>query len=775
MALYSADGDNANFPFLQGETPETRAKSRRRMSRILALVLLLVVLSALAVATLALFWSTEQALNHEIAKERRLVSSYLAVYRNSLANEVERIAVSDKAYDAIIADKTRLFLDQDLTPTMNNRGDRDVFIILDGARKPIYTFRQDLPWHADIFSQQLGYQLQGVFDDLDRAAKRRDEQLYVPGPLRSKAPDAITIKDILKLDDGFGLATVSAIIPSTRREDAAPVLAGYLVWVRLLDTRALKDFSDSTGLQQIAIGEAPEIGVTQVAGLPLTDRNGRIISHVTWRTSASSGTIFTRAAPYLLGTFLVIIAATLLLLRRSIGLTDELLGNEAQATHAALHDALTGLPNRTYFSWSALKLLRRTRMNDQLSALVYLDLDHFKQINDSLGHSVGDEVIKEVARRLRRTCQREDLVARVSGDEFLLLIFGRSSKDQFDELLQAIEHAISEEIEVEGQKIFTTASLGLTICPEHGNELQELMRRADIALYSAKNNGRGRYSEFHLEMENSVIMSKQLEEEIKKALGRGEFVNYYQPIMDGAGENIVGAEALIRWNHPRRGLIAPASFLPVAEGTQLINLIGEWVLDNAIQDALDLPGGKMCVNISPSQLGLPDFPQLIKSLCEKYKVDPAVLELEVTEEILMNYTESTGKILNDLQEMGVSIALDDFGTGFSNLNYLRKHRFNKIKIDRTFLSDIENDKDAREIVRSLINLGQSIGMAVCIEGVETAEQYHVLKDMGAEILQGFLFSKPVPLAKFKLWHEDYSAPHTLYPQEHEPRRATVEA
>ncbi|WP_068085522.1 bifunctional diguanylate cyclase/phosphodiesterase [Polycladidibacter stylochi] len=773
MSVQGSTSDAVASVILRGHSPEKLSSSRRRMSRMIAFILLLVVLSALIIASLALFWSTEQAMQYEIAKERRLVSSYLQVYRNSLANEVERIAVSDKAYNAITSRKAQIFLDEDLTPTASNRGDRDVFIILNNEMKPIYTYRQDLPWHNKVFETQLGLQLKQTLANLKAAAKQRRKQANVPGPLRAKSPDPITIRDVVHLDNGYGLATVSAIIPSTRISKGKDFIGGYLIWVRLLDTRAIDAFEASTGLKHITIGKKPEIGERQFASIPLYGSSGQEVAHVTWQTSAASGTIYSRAAPYLLGAFLVILLATLLLLRRSIRLTDELVVNEAEATHAALHDALSGLPNRTYFTLSASRALRRSRMQNLQSGLIYLDLDQFKQINDSLGHTVGDNVILQVATRLRRTIPRTDLVSRISGDEFLILINQRKSTDEILETCQLIANAVAEAIQLDGHRILTTASMGVALSPEHGADLSDLLRRADIALYEAKKAGRNRFVIFRESMEERVLMSRQMEEEIKRALKKSEFVNYYQPIMDGTGKKAIAAEALIRWNHPKQGLMPPGAFLPVAEGTPLIKEIGEWVLETAIQDAAFLPDVTMCVNVSPSQLGHPEFPSLVQRLLDKHSLPPSRLELEVTEEILLNYSESTGEILNEIQKLGVKIALDDFGTGFSNLNYLRKHRFNKIKIDRTFIEDIENEKDAREIVRSLIQLGQSIGMEVCIEGVEKANQYNVLKGMRAEILQGFLFSKPVPLAKFKLWQDDYDVEHALNPKERDVKLETA--
>ncbi len=720
----------------------------------MALLILSVVAAALAVGYLAFYWSTQRALDFEVEKEIRLVQSNLKVFRNGLANEAERIAISNKAYASVLSGESNILLDEDLTPTPSIRGDRDIFVLLNREMKPLLTYRRDLPWHSEVFEDQLHNQLHDTMKELATQANTTQMKFRVPEPLRSHAPLALSMRDIVMVDGTIGLVTVAAITPSTEPPEGMPAVAGYLLWVRSLDIRSIRSFEDSTGLSEMFITiDKPQTDFQRVS-LPLLRRNGETIANLSWKTTAASGTIFTSSSPYFLGTIAAILLMTVLILLRYIKMTDRILQNEADATHAALHDALSGLPNRTWFEIFAANVLWRDRQKQFITGIVFLDLDHFKQVNDSLGHTIGDEVIKLVAERLKSSINPEDRVARVSGDEFLLVLSQRTNVEEIIETCMYIEKMLSDAFKVEKHKILTTASMGVALSPAHGHELTALLRRADIALYEAKKLGRGRYVIFEKEMENSLQISREIEEDIKRALSANEFQNYYQPIMDATGKNILAAEALIRWNHPKKGLLPPAAFLPVAEESMLINRIGEWVLENAIKDGSSLDNVTMCVNVSPTQLRHPEFPELVNALLQKYQLEPGRLELEVTEDVLINYSENVVEVIERLRSSGVKIALDDFGTGFSSLSYLRRDLFDKIKIDRSFINGAVTCPKAREILAISIKLGLRLGMNVCVEGVEEEEQKELLFTMDCPMMQGYLFSRPIPLGKFRLWRED---------------------
>ncbi|WP_208997990.1 bifunctional diguanylate cyclase/phosphodiesterase [Pseudovibrio sp. FO-BEG1] len=732
----------------------TITRGKKVGARMMALLILSVVAAALAVGYVAFYWSTQRALDFEVEKEIRLVQSNLKVFRNGLANEAERIAISNKAYASVLSEESNILLDEDLTPTPSTRGDRDIFVILNKDMKPLYTYRRDLPWHSEVFEDQLRGQINDTLMELETKANTKQQELRVPEPLRSHAPLSLSLRDVVMVDGAIGLVTVAAITPSTAPPKGMPAVAGYLLWVRSLDIRSIRSFEESTGLSEMFITTNKPKADFQRVSVPLLRRSGETIANLSWKTTAASGAIFTNSSPYFLGTIAAILLTTILILLRYIKMTDRILQNEADATHAALHDALCGLPNRTWFEVFAADVLKRDRQKQRITGIVFLDLDHFKQINDSLGHSIGDEVIKLVAERLKASINPEDRVARVSGDEFLLVLSHRTKMEEIIETCMYIEKMLSDAFKVEKHKILTTASMGVAIAPAHGHDLTELLRRADIALYQAKKLGRGRYVLFEKEMEDTLQISREIEEDIKRALNANEFQNYYQPIMDQSGTNILAAEALIRWNHPKKGLLPPAAFLPVAEESMLINRIGEWVLENAIKDGATLDEVTMCVNVSPTQLRHPEFPELVSKLLEKYQLEANRLELEVTEDVLINYSETVVEVIERLRNLGVKIALDDFGTGFSSLSYLRRDLFDKIKIDRSFINGAVTDAKAREILASSITLGLRLGMQVCVEGVEEEEQKELLLTMDCPMMQGYLFSRPIPLGKFRLWRDD---------------------
>lgn len=733
--------------------PADRFPRRNKMARLIAFGLLLVICAALISGYTAFQYTTEKAIIYESEKEQRLISSNLQVYRDSLAYEVERIALSEKAYNTVRANEQNLFLDEDLTPTKNNRGDRDVFLILDRDKRPQSAYRQDLPWHNEIYEGQLKDQIAPTIDALENNLLNQKDQSSIPAPLRSSTPIELSKRDIVRFDGGIGLATIAAIAQPDPNAPGVLNHAGYLVWIRQLDANLMDNFESVTGMRNIYLTSSPNAENPDIVSVPLDNASGETITYLSWTTAAASKALYDELLPYMLAVTLVILVVALGLLYSSVRLADRLLQNEARARYASLHDALTGLPNRAYFSEALAPILRKTRMEKKTAGLVYMDLDHFKQINDSLGHMIGDEVICQVAERIKGVLRPGDLLARISGDEFLILMAGRANATEVEETCLEIEQAITRPYMVEKNRILTTASLGVVISPEFGTEMNELLRRGDIALYQAKEMGRARHVVFQPHMEERIQMRRTIEEEIERALKRHEFENFYQPIMDAKGEKAVAAEALIRWNHPTRGQISPGTFLHVAEESQLINKIGEWVLETAMKDATHLPGIRMCVNVSPNQLRHPDFPSLVEKLLTRYELEPDRIELEVTEEVLLNDADGVHETLKELHRIGVRVALDDFGTGYSSLSYLRLYNFDKIKIDRSFVEDLDHDVDAQEIVRALISLGSAINVDICVEGIERKSQFKFLADVGEPLMQGFLFARPMPLTKFRLWRE----------------------
>ncbi|MBT1515083.1 EAL domain-containing protein [Bradyrhizobium sp. SRL28] len=421
---------------------------------------------------------------------------------------------------------------------------------------------------------------------------------------------------------------------------------------------------------------------------------------------------------------------------------------QEQISHMARHDALTNLPNRTLFREQLEKALRLAKRSDQLAVLC-LDLDHFKDINDSLGHPVGDALLKEVARRLGECITDHDTVARLGGDEFAIVQFCSDCDPSAVALLAShvVEH-VSAPYEIAGHQLVIGVSIGISLAPEDGKNPDELLKKADLALYRAKEDGRGTYRFFETGMDARAQARRILELDLRAALQREEFEVYYQPIRDVAKDVVVAFEALVRWNHSLRGMISPVNFIPLAEETGLIVPLGDWVLRQACVDAAGWSRDVgVAVNLSPVQFRNPSLVSTVKEALKASGLPPHRLELEITESVLLQNSEATLAVLHELRAFGVRISLDDFGTGYSSLSYLRSFPFDKIKIDRSFVSELATRADSMAIVRAVTGLGKSLGIVTTAEGVETDAQFDLLRQEGCTQAQGYLFSKPRPAAE----------------------------
>jgi diguanylate cyclase (GGDEF)-like protein len=415
---------------------------------------------------------------------------------------------------------------------------------------------------------------------------------------------------------------------------------------------------------------------------------------------------------------------------------------EAKIMHMARHDALTNLPNRVLFQDKMEKALGR---GDRI-AVMFLDLDRFKSVNDSLGHSVGDALLCAVTERLQRVVSASDTVARLGGDEFAI-VQRNATPESASELARKVIAELVEPFEVQSHQLIIGTSIGIAMAPADGKEPDQLLRNADMALYRAKSDGRGAYHFFQAEMDAQMQERRTLELDLRKALQADQFELHYQPLIDlGRGE-VCGFEALLRWNHPDRGLVPPDEFIPVAEEIGLIVPLGDWVLKQACRDAVNWPAKlAIAVNLSAVQFRNPMLALSVVSALGQSGLAASRLELEITESVLLQADRAVLDALHQFRDLGVRICMDDFGTGYSSLSYLRSFPFDKIKIDRSFIRELGKDNDCMAIIRAVMRLGSSLGMITTAEGVETEEQLDLLRAEGCMQVQGFLFSKAVPAA-----------------------------
>jgi diguanylate cyclase (GGDEF)-like protein len=420
---------------------------------------------------------------------------------------------------------------------------------------------------------------------------------------------------------------------------------------------------------------------------------------------------------------------------------------EERIVHVAHHDALTGLPNRILFAEQLKQALKRVRRGERL-AVLYIDLDRLKRVNDTLGHPIGDKLLKGVADRLRGCIREIDTVARLSGDEFAIIQSSIGQPSDAAALAKRIGAAIREPIDLNGHQVVVDTSIGISIAPDDGTELDELLKTADIALYEAKNTGRGTYCFYETDMNERMQIRGKLEYDLRSALANGEFELFYQPIVNLQDNKISAFEALLRWYHPERGMVSPSEFIPIAEETGLIIPLGEWVLRTACAEAATWPSEiNVSVNVSPLQLTNTNLVNVIISAIASARISANRLELEITESVFIQNTIANLSTLKQLHELGVKFAMDDFGTGYSSLGYLLSFPFSKIKIDRSFITGLSDTNESRAIVRAVADLARNLNMIVTAEGVETDQQLEQIRILGCTEMQGYLFSRPLPAAE----------------------------
>ncbi len=420
----------------------------------------------------------------------------------------------------------------------------------------------------------------------------------------------------------------------------------------------------------------------------------------------------------------------------------------------AHHDALTGLPNRLLFNDRLEHSIKKAQRNKQIMALLFIDLDHFKEINDSLGHAVGDEILKTVTDRLSQTIRKEDTLARLGGDEFTIIVENLNHAQDISFLAQKIIDELSTPIKIEDNILYVSSSIGISLYPDDGGSAQNLLKYADAAMYKAKDEGRNNYQFYSSEMTELAFERVVMETSLRESLKRGDFIVYYQAQVDAQNNKIIGMEALVRWNHPSMGIISPAKFIPLAELTGLIIELDQIVMRTAMIQFVQwyeqgLNPGRLALNLAIKQLEKKDFLLMFKSLLHETRCKAQWIELEVTEGQVMTHPEEAIEILNQISALGIELAIDDFGTGYSSLSYLKKFPIDKLKIDQSFIRDIPHDIEDIAISQAIIALAKVLNLTIIAEGVETKDQKEFLLNNGCTNIQGYYYSRPLPAKEFE--------------------------
>jgi len=483
----------------------------------------------------------------------------------------------------------------------------------------------------------------------------------------------------------------------------------------------------------------------QTAGdstLALADPQGTPVIRLAWLPSRPGRAIVVSVVPFVavaLAGFALFIWLGVRYMRRAAA---DLAAGERQLRHLALHDPVCGLPNRIYFGERLEQSINNVRAGGLSAAVFYIDLDHFKDVNDTLGHHIGDELILNVTQRLSRIMRGDDLVARLGGDEFAIITTCASDSYSLQAIAGRIIAAVCAPYAISGHNIIIGASIGIAVIDRRAGDAADILRYADMALYRAKNEGRNRACIYDAAMDADLSSRKLLEGDLLQAIKNDDLRAAYQPIVNAAGDTVVGVEALARWNHPTHGEIPPSRFIPIAEHSGLIIELGEWMLRRACLEGRNWPNLAVSVNVSPLQFRRSDFVEVVERILTETDFDASRLELELTESTLLGNLETAELSMLRLKAIGVRFALDDFGTGYSSLLYLRRFPFDKLKIDSSFVRSIEKAPDAAAIVHAVVSLGRGLGMKVTAEGVETAEQHLFLRAAGVHSMQGYRFGKP---------------------------------
>ena len=716
---------------------------RARLSVVVPIgVIVAVAIVCIVVAVLS---SAQRADEVAIEHETQLFSTALTNFGTNVLREVESVTKSEGAIRNIRTKFDATWTGDRIGNWLETFFQHDYVIVFDGQNHPIYSMIGHNSPDSKLFDSApadlapiLAY-MRGSEANLPNAISLT----RITGPDGAPHAQAAVVRRLLGRPAVIAAVAVGTITPVTEiPESTAPIVMS----VKFIDNDALSAIALQLrliNLRRFDDGEPPNGDFTYQLNGP----DGGKIARFAWTPKQPGAEIVHSVVPFIavaLAGFALLAAFVLRYMRRT---AVAIAAGESRLRHLAMHDPLCGLPNRIFFSERLEAVIEEVHNGSSPAAVFYIDLDHFKDVNDTLGHPVGDELIRNVTLRLSRTLRGGDLVARLGGDEFAVISSVGDDNDKMMALAGRIIAAICAPYSIGGQNIIIGASIGIAIIGRNCAGSADIMRYADMALYRAKNEGRNRACLYDAAMDADLSNRKLLEADLREAIENDRLRVLYQPIVNKSGNSMVGVEALCRWTHPTRGEIPPLEFIAAAEHSGLIIELGAWVLRRACLDGMAWPGLTVAVNVSPLQFRRTDFADVVERTLAETHFDPERLELELTESVLLGNVDTAEAGMLRLKALGVRLALDDFGTGYSSLLYLRRFPFDKLKIDRSFVLSIEKASDAAAIVHAVVSLGRGLGMKVTAEGVETADQQLFLRAAGVHFMQGYRFGKAMPAAE----------------------------
>lgn len=698
-----------------------------------------VTLTVLALAAFSLamvvgfgFYAALSADRNSLEKQKTFVAGGIADQVKELLREQESVADWD---DAVINARRgdQQWMADNLGQWMHDYYGHDRVYVLDAADRPIHAMRD-------------GETVAPAAFEADRsviAASVAQVRALLATNAQAGDPPAAALGDLVSFEGRPAILAVQPLIPSSDRLAQAPGTEYLHVSVQFIDDELIGKIAGKYLLSGAHLLPGLMSSITD-ASVPLVASSGQILGYAAWEQDRPGMTLIRKAGPaLLLGGLLAagVLYFLLLRLRRAAG---ELQRTQDEARYLAFHDTLTGLPNRALFEDRMKRALLAVERSNGRIALLYLDLDRFKNVNDTFGHAVGDELVRQTATRLQTSVRQVDTVARLGGDEFAIIIFDIKNLAAAEELCDRLLGAIAAPYNLMGTQAYVGVSIGVAMSSGAEPDPQDLLRKADIALYEAKKKGRGRHEVFAGDMDEVLTRKRIIETDLRAALAGGDqFGLVYQPVYAADCATLLGAEALVRWDHPVHGGLSPTHFVTIAEERGMIGLLGDWVLREAAGFAAttDLPW--VSVNVSPLQLRDQEFPENLLKILDEAGVAPSRLQLEITERVLLEISEVASSVLTQLRRAGIRIALDDFGTGYSSIGYLRNGAVDKLKIDRSLVKLLGSSEDTSAIVKALVGIGSAMQVTVTAEGVETVEQRDLLVAMACHELQGYLLSAPL--------------------------------
>lgn len=704
-----------------------------------------VTLTVLALGVFALamvlgfgFYATMQADHVSLERQKIFFTNGLQDQITAVEREQESIAVWD---DAVINAKAgnQDWMIENLSVWMYSYYGHNRVYVLDDANRPIHAMREGKVIAPSTYGEDEAV-LRPTIQRLRALIARPANDNQTGGPAK------LVAEDLVSLGGEPAILSVMPLVPSTDRLTQAPGSEYLHISVEFINDVVIAKIAEKYLLAGAHL--LPFSQPVGSAAIPLVDSRGIILGYIGWDQERPGLTLVRKAGPALIGGMLLAACVLTFLLRRLRRASSALQTSQDQAQYLAFHDTLTGLPNRALFEDRLRRALLTASHDTAKVALLYLDIDRFKHVNDTLGHPAGDQLVRQTAARLAQTIREIDTVARLGGDEFALILIDvrdiRTAEDISGTLLQKLQ----EPFKLLDDQVFISASIGIALSTGPDADADDLLRKADIALYEAKKNGRGRYQVFAGDMDDLLLRKRKVESELRTALNGGTGIKLaYQPIFAADGKTILGAEALIRWAHEIHGALPPAQFIAIAEERGMIGQLGEWVLREACRFAVKTELPWLAVNVSPLQLRDAGFADQVASILAETGLAPKRLQLEITENVLLENSDATRTTLANLRRSGVGIVLDDFGTGYSSLSYLRRHAIDKLKIDRSFVRLLDGDGNSGAIVKALIDLAGALKVEVTAEGVETEAQKTLLVAMGCQQLQGYLLSSPLEPAQ----------------------------